>query len=55
MPKEFTRVFFPNSGSEAVETALKVARAYWRKNGNSSQIRFIGRTKGYHGANWGGD
>ena len=54
MPEGLDRVFFTNSGSESVETALKVARAYWRKIGQASKSRFIGRIKGYHGVNWGG-
>ncbi|WP_028471107.1 aspartate aminotransferase family protein [Neptunomonas japonica] len=54
MPEGLNRVFFTGSGSEAVETALKVARAYWRKKGQASKTRFIGRVKGYHGVNWGG-
>ena len=54
MPEGLNRVFFTNSGSESVETALKVARAYWRKHGQASKTRFIGRVKGYHGTNWGG-
>ncbi len=54
MPEGLDRVFFTNSGSEAVETCLKVARAYWRKKGQASKTRFIGRVKGYHGVNWGG-
>ena len=54
MPEGMNRVFFTGSGSESVETALKIARAYWRKRGLSSKTRFIGRAKGYHGVNWGG-
>ncbi|WP_299881004.1 aspartate aminotransferase family protein [uncultured Cocleimonas sp.] len=54
MPDGLDRVFFTNSGSESVETALKVARAYWRKKGHGTKNRFIGRVKGYHGVNWGG-
>lgn len=54
MPDGLNRVFFTGSGSESVETALKIARAYWRKKGQSSKTRFIGRAKGYHGVNWGG-
>ncbi|GGK58860.1 aspartate aminotransferase family protein [Amphritea balenae] len=54
MPEGMNRVFFTGSGSESVETALKVARAYWRKKGLASKTRFIGRAKGYHGVNWGG-
>jgi beta-alanine--pyruvate transaminase len=54
MPAGLNRVFFTGSGSESVETALKIARAYWRKKGQASKTRFIGRAKGYHGVNWGG-
>ncbi len=54
MPDGMNRVFFTGSGSESVETALKIARAYWRKKGLASKTRFIGRAKGYHGVNWGG-
>ncbi|MBQ0784279.1 MAG: aspartate aminotransferase family protein [Amphritea sp.] len=54
MPDGMNRVFFTGSGSESVETALKIARAYWRKKGMASKTRFIGRAKGYHGVNWGG-
>ncbi|MBL4941977.1 MAG: aspartate aminotransferase family protein [Colwellia sp.] len=54
MPEDLNRVFFTGSGSEAVETALKIARGYWRKQGQASKTRFIGRSKGYHGVNYGG-
>lgn len=54
MPEGLNRVFFTNSGSEAVETSLKIARAYWRKMGQPSKTRLIGRAKGYHGVNFGG-
>jgi beta-alanine--pyruvate transaminase len=54
MPDGLNRVFFTGSGSESVETALKIARAFWRKKGMASKTRFIGRAKGYHGVNWGG-
>jgi len=54
MPEGLNRVFFTGSGSEAVETALKIARGYWRKKGMASKTRFIGRAKGYHGVNFGG-
>lgn len=53
-PEGLDRVFFTGSGSESVETALKIARAYWRKMGQGTKTRFIGRAKGYHGVNWGG-
>ena len=54
MPEGLNRVFFTGSGSESVETALKIARGYWRKQGQGSKTRFIGRSKGYHGVNYGG-
>lgn len=54
MPEGLNRVFYTGSGSESVETALKIARGYWRKKGMPSKTRFIGRAKGYHGVNFGG-
>jgi len=54
MPEGLNRVFFTGSGSESVETALKIARGYWRKRGQAGKTRFIGRSKGYHGVNFGG-
>ena len=53
-PGDLDYVFFTNSGSDSVETALKMARGYWRQKGQSSKTRFIGRAKGYHGVNYGG-
>lgn len=53
-PEPFEHVFFTNSGSEAVETALKLAIAYHRAKGNGSRTRLIGRERGYHGVNFGG-
>ncbi|MDF1678731.1 MAG: aminotransferase class III-fold pyridoxal phosphate-dependent enzyme [Legionellaceae bacterium] len=53
MSAGLNRVFFTNSGSELVETALKIARAYWFKKGQAHKTRFIGRMKGYHGVNYG--
>ncbi len=47
-------VFFTNSGSESAETALKMAKAYWRAKGQPEKSRLIGRAKGYHGVNFGG-
>jgi beta-alanine--pyruvate transaminase len=47
-------VFFTNSGSESVETALKIALAYHRLNGQGERVRLIGRERGYHGVNFGG-
>ncbi|THU03673.1 aspartate aminotransferase family protein [Lampropedia puyangensis] len=54
MPAGLDHVFFTGSGSEAADTALKMARAYWRLKGQSSKTRLIGREKGYHGVNFGG-
>ena len=54
MPQGLDHVFFTCSGSEAVDTALKLARAYWRVQGQGTKTRFIGRQKGYHGVNFGG-
>lgn len=48
------RVFFSNSGSEAVDTALKIARAYHRARGDAGRTKFIGRAKSYHGVGFGG-
>ncbi|RGE44872.1 aspartate aminotransferase family protein [Comamonas testosteroni] len=54
MPKGLEHVFFTGSGSEAADTSLKMARAYWRAKGQGSKTRLIGREKGYHGVNFGG-
>ncbi|MBX2855376.1 MAG: aspartate aminotransferase family protein [Rhodobacteraceae bacterium] len=53
-PEPFTQAFFTNSGSEAVETALKTAIAYHRVRGDGARTRLIGRERGYHGVNFGG-
>ena len=53
-PGDLNRVFFTNSGSEAVDTALKIALAYHRSRGEGQRLRFIGREKGYHGVGFGG-
>jgi beta-alanine--pyruvate transaminase len=53
-PKGLDKVFFTNSGSESVETALKMAIAYHRVKGDASRTRLIGRERGYHGVNFGG-
>ncbi|MFG6439429.1 aspartate aminotransferase family protein [Roseateles sp. LKC17W] len=53
-PAGLNRVFFTNSGSESVETALKMAIAYHRVRGEASRTRLIGRERGYHGVNFGG-
>lgn len=54
LPEGIDRVFYTNSGSEAVETALKMAIAYHRVRGDGSRFRLIGRERGYHGVNFGG-
>ena len=53
-PEGMNKVFFAGSGSEAVETALKMALAYHRVRGDASRTRLIGRERGYHGVNFGG-
>jgi beta-alanine--pyruvate transaminase len=53
-PQGLEHVLFTNSGSESVETALKVALAYHRVKGDGSRFRLIGRERGYHGVNFGG-
>jgi beta-alanine--pyruvate transaminase len=53
-PAGMNKVFFTNSGSESVETALKMALAYHRVRGEGSRTRLIGRERGYHGVNFGG-
>ena len=53
-PPGLDKVFFTNSGSEAVETALKMAIAYHRARGEGQRTRLIGRERGYHGVNFGG-
>jgi beta-alanine--pyruvate transaminase len=54
MPGSLDHVFFTNSGSESVETALKIAIAYHRLRGEAQRVRLIGRERGYHGVNFGG-
>ena len=53
-PDGFNHVFFGNSGSEAVESALKIALSYWREKGKEQKRILIGRNRGYHGTNFGG-
>jgi beta-alanine--pyruvate transaminase len=53
-PQGFKRVFFTNSGSESVDSALKIALAYHRARGEPGRFRLIGRERGYHGVNFGG-
>jgi beta-alanine--pyruvate transaminase len=54
LPGDLDHVFFTNSGSEAVDTALKIALAYHYGRGEPERIRFIGRARGYHGVGFGG-
>lgn len=54
MPQGFSHVFFSNSGSEAVDTALKIALAYHRMKGNGTRRLLVGRERAYHGVNFGG-
>ncbi len=54
IPAAFDHVFFVNSGSEAVDTALKIALGYYRARGEGHRIKFIGRERGYHGVGFGG-
>jgi len=53
-PEPFKHVFFTNSGSEACDTALKIALAYHKARGDAGRFRLIGREKGYHGVGFGG-
>ncbi|MDQ6831023.1 MAG: aspartate aminotransferase family protein [Gemmatimonadota bacterium] len=52
--RDLDHVFFTNSGSEAVDSALKIVLAYHRANGEPERVRFVGRLRGYHGVGFGG-
>lgn len=54
MPAGMDRIFFTNSGSESVDTSLKIALAYHRARGEGQRTRLIGRERGYHGVGFGG-
>ncbi len=54
MPEGLDRIFFTNSGSESVDTALKIALAFQRARGQGTRTRLIGRERGYHGVGFGG-
>ena len=54
LPGDFDHAFFTNSGSESVDTALKIALAYHRVRGEGTRTRLIGRERGYHGVGFGG-
>lgn len=51
LPGDLNHVFFTGSGSECADTAVKMAKAYWRLKGQPTKTRFIGRARGYHGVN----
>ncbi len=53
-PAGLDYVFYTGSGSESADTSLKIARSYWRKKGMPTKTKLIGRSKGYHGVNFGG-
>ena len=53
-PDDLSAVFFTNSGSESVDTALKIALAYFHAKGEPNRARLVGRVRGYHGAGFGG-
>ena len=54
LPGDLDHVFFANSGSEAVDSALKIALAYHQARGDTGRVRFVGRQRGYHGVGFGG-
>jgi len=54
LPDRLDRIFFTNSGSESVETALKIALAYQKARGKPGKYRLVGRERAYHGVNFGG-
>ena len=54
LPDELNHVFFVNSGSESVDTAMKIALAYHRARGEGQRVRFVSRERAYHGVNMGG-
>ncbi|HVE51596.1 MAG TPA: aminotransferase class III-fold pyridoxal phosphate-dependent enzyme [Casimicrobiaceae bacterium] len=53
-PGDLNHIFFTNSGSEAVDTAMKVALAYWQAKGQGGRTMFVSRERAYHGVNFGG-
>ncbi len=53
-PEGLNRVFFTNSGSESVETAIKIAYRYQQARGNTGKVRYVSRQRGYHGVNMAG-
>lgn len=53
-PEGLTRCFFTNSGSESIDSAMKIALAWHRKRGDGHRVRFVSRERAYHGVNFGG-
>jgi adenosylmethionine-8-amino-7-oxononanoate aminotransferase len=53
-PEGMDKIFFSGSGSEAVETALKIARQYWKLKGKPQKYKIVARNRAYHGVNFGG-
>src|SRR4029077_20868143 len=53
-PGDLNRVFFVNSGSEAIDTAMKIALAYHQARGQAGRTMFVSRERAYHGVNFGG-
>jgi putrescine aminotransferase len=53
-PEGMTRAFFTSGGSDSVETALRLARQYWKIRGQSDRVKFLALKKGYHGTHFGG-
>ncbi|HEX7120912.1 MAG TPA: aspartate aminotransferase family protein, partial [Gemmatimonadaceae bacterium] len=54
LPDPIDHAFFANSGSEAVDSALKIVLAYWQARGEPQRVRFVGRQRAYHGVGFGG-
>ena len=54
LPDDLNYVFYGNSGSEAIDSALKISLAYHRARGEGQRMRFVGRERAYHGVNFGG-
>ena len=54
LPEPFNHVFFVNSGSEAIDTSLKMVMAYHRARGEAHRVRYVSRERAYHGVNIGG-
>ena len=54
LPDDLNYIFYGNSGSEAIDSALKISLAYHRARGEGQRMRFVGRERAYHGVNFGG-